>query len=51
LGLALLEEHPDHLLQVLVELIEGFCLGVGTREAGDVPDLETRLRAFLPTAM
>ena len=46
-GLAVLEQHRDDLCEVLVRLVEGGPLRVGSRETGDMPDEEARIEATL----
>lgn len=43
---AVFEQHLDHFLEIGVEFVEGFALGMGTGDAGDVADIEAGLRIF-----
>lgn len=47
LRLAILQEHRDDLLQVRVELVKRGSLAVGAREPGNVPDVQSGVRAVL----
>lgn len=38
--IAILKEHYDHFFQVLVQLIQGLALGMGTSETGYVSHIE-----------
>jgi hypothetical protein len=38
------KEHLNHFPEVAMKLIQGFTLGMGPWEFGDVPDLETGIR-------
>jgi len=46
-GLAILDEHGDHLAQVGVEFVETIALAVRAREARDIPDEDAGFRVAL----
>jgi hypothetical protein len=42
---AVFDEHCDYFFQVFVQFIQGFALGVRTRKAGHIPDVQSGLLA------
>jgi hypothetical protein len=46
-GIAVLQEHGDHLTQVSVQLVEAVPLAVGPGEPGHLPDEDAGLRISL----
>jgi hypothetical protein len=46
-GFAVFQEHADYFMQILVKLIQGSGLGVGTGKTGHIPYVQTGFPAFL----
>lgn len=46
-GRAFIEDHGDDFPEVAVEFLERPALAVGARKAGDIPNIEIRIRASL----
>ena len=46
-GFTILEKHPNDLLEVLLQFVEGTPLGMGTLQSGNVAHIQPGLRATL----